>query len=415
MVRASSGHPGWGPTAIVVTALGLLAGGGADPGDFQSHGLDGPRGAGGDDIDGDVGVQLSGFFDSVVIPARDAVRSTLDAPVTVGADDIDQMSCADDALTRRILEADRKLIIVGGGPAGLAAAIYAARADMEPLVVAKDGGQLEGTSMVHNYPGFDDGIDAVELLERLERQAKRFGAAFRSCDIVKVDIDCRPFKVFCSTGDVITSSALVVATGASPKWLGVPGEAELLSRGVHTCATCDGAFYKGKHAAVVGGGDTAMEQALFLARICSRVTVIHRSAAFRASKAMATRVLRHPKILILWNTKITRFVASADTGDLAEVETESGGASTPASTTSLTVDGVFVAIGHTPNTELFTDVRKNHDGYIYTLPGSTVTSVTGVYAAGDVQDDVYRQAITSAGTGAMAAMDAERWLCEHGC
>ena len=233
----------------------------------------------------------------------------------------------------------------------------------------------------------------------------------------------------------MTSSALIIASGAAAKWLKVPGEQELLSRGVHTCATCDGFFYKGKHAAVIGGGDTAMEQALFLARMAARVTVIHRRGEFRASKAMATRVLNHPSIEIVWNTVVREFVSKSDGkggqqlaalriwgeplredgGDA--LENGSGDLDTPTERL-LDVDGCFVAIGHVPNTELFDDdpaLRRDSEGYIYTIPGSTVTSVTGVYAAGDVADKVYRQAITSAGTGAMAAMDAERWLCEHGC
>lgn len=360
------------------------------------------------------------FFDRVVIPARDAVKATLDEPITVtaaNASEIASHTCSADAVTVRILEADRKLVIVGGGPAGLSAAVYAARAGMSPLVVARDGGQLEGTSSVHNYPGFDEGVDAVDLIQRLERQATRFGAEHKNCGIEKVDLTCRPFKVYCEDGEIITSSSLVVATGASPKWTGAPGERELLSKGVHTCATCDGFFYRERHAVVVGGGDTAMEQALFLARMASRVTVVHRGSSFRASKAMATRVLKHPKILILWNTSVTRFVADETTGNLAYIETKTvaPGGMGDGSITSLAADGVFVAVGHTPNTELFHALRQDEHGYIYTLPGSTVTSITGVYAAGDVQDDVYRQAITSAGTGAMAAMDAERWLCEHGC
>ena len=358
------------------------------------------------------------FFDSVVIPANEAVKDTIREPITVGAmnaSEIAGLTCASDALTTRILKADRKLVIIGGGPAGLSAAVYAARADMAPLVVARDGGQLEGTSSVHNYPGFDEGVDAVDLIQRLERQAARFGADSKQCGIREVDLTCRPFKIYCEDDEVITSSALVIATGASPRWLGAPGERELLSRGVHTCATCDGYFYRDRDVVVVGGGDTAMEQALFLARIASRVTVVHRKNSFRASKAMATRVLKHPKILILWDTVITRFLADDATGDLASVDLVTDSAGAPPSETSLSVDGVFVSIGMNPNTDLFTTIRKDEDGYIYTLPGSTVTSVTGVYAAGDVQDAVYRQAITSAGTGAMAAMDAERWLCEHGC
>ena len=207
----------------------------------------------------------------------------------------------------------------------------------------------------------------------------------------------------------MTSSAIIIATGASPRWLGAPGEKELLSKGVHTCATCDGYQYKDRHTLVVGGGDTAMEQALFLARVCSRVTIVHRGSSLRASKAMVARVMRHPKILMLWNTVVEEFI-KGDDGLLKEVRVLSMG-----STTTLQVDGAFVAIGHTPNTELFKDLRRDDHGYVYTLPGSTVTSIAGVYAAGDVADPVYRQAITSAGTGAMAAMDAERWLCEHGC
>jgi len=229
---------------------------------------------------------------------------------------------------------------------------------------------------------------------------------------------------------VITSSAIVVATGATAKWLSVPGEAELLSRGVHTCATCDGFFYKGKPAAVIGGGDTAMEQALFLARMAKRVTVIHRRDEFRASKAMATRVLNHPNIDILWNTMVLQFQADPTNEQLESLllaEEQTMESMDDENNVQLDVevvesvfrvDGVFVAIGHVPNTQLFDDdpsLRRDDEGYIYTIPGSTVTSVTGVYAAGDVADHVYRQAITSAGTGAMAAMDAERWLCEHGC
>jgi len=284
--------------------------------------------------------------------------------------------CSADQLTVRILNADRRLTIIGGGPAGLSAAVYAARAEMSPLVVARDGGQLEGTSKVDNYPGFDEGVDAVDLVQRLERQAKRFGAEHKACGIERVDLTCRPFKVYCEDGQVLTSSSVIVATGASPKWLGVPGERELLSKGVHTCATCDGYFYKDRHTVVVGGGDTAMEQALFLARVAARVTVVHRGATLRASKAMAARVLQHPKILVLWNTRVMRFMAEGDVLNAVELETSSAGSL--ASTTSLQADGAFVAIGHTPNTELLDGLRKDEHGYIYTLPGSTVTSVAGV-------------------------------------
>lgn len=350
-------------------------------------------------------VEYDAYFDSYVIPAQDARR---EPQITVSAENASLVEHCESDLSVRILDADRKLVIVGGGPAGLSAAVYASRADLQPLVIARDGGQLEATSAVDNYPGFDDGVDAIDLLQRLEKQAVKFGAQIKSCGLRAVDLTCRPFKATCDDGEMITSSALIVATGASPRWLEVPGEKQFLAKGVHTCATCDGYFYKDRDVAVVGGGDTAMEQALFLARICHRVTVVHRKDTFRATKAMATRVLKHPKILILWNTQVMSFIGDEALTGIELIDQGN-------SSTLLPVDAVFVAIGHIPNTELFQNVRKNQEGYIYTAPGSTVTSVPGVYAAGDVQDSVYRQAITSAGTGAMAAIDAERWLCEHGC
>ena len=243
---------------------------------------------------------------------------------------------------RLLREADHRLIIVGGGPAGLSAAIYAARAEMEPLVIARDGGQLESTSTVDNYPGFEDGIDAVEMVQHLSQQATRFGARFQECEVESVETSCRPFRVSCGGGETLTSSALVVATGARAKWLGVEGEQEYLSRGVHTCATCDGYFYKHKHAAVVGGGDTAMEQALFLARLCSKVTIIHRRGSFRASKAMATRALSHPNIVVLWDTTVKRFV-SEDGEQLSALLLETAGQGA-AEERLLPVDGAFVAV-----------------------------------------------------------------------
>jgi thioredoxin reductase (NADPH) len=355
------------------------------------------------------------FFDSVVIPQRKRLEG-LDPRETVSSANASKLAfCASNAFTSRLVEADHKVIVVGAGPAGLSAAIYAARADMQPLVVSKDGGQLESTSWIDNYPGFEDGVDAVDMILRLNKQAERFGAKFKECEITIVDVGCRPFKVACAGGEVMTSSALIIATGASAKWLGAKGEQKYLSKGVHTCATCDGFFYKDKHAAVIGGGDTAMEQALFLARLARKVTIIHRRDSFRASKAMASRAVNHPNIEILWNTVVAEF-KSEDGKKLSHLQLttmdEDGNENI---TQDLEVDGAFVAVGHIPNTQLFQDVKKNDEGYIYTIPGTTMTSVTGVYAAGDAQDSVYRQAITSAGTGAMAAIDAERWLCEHGC
>lgn len=361
------------------------------------------------------GERYDDFFDQVVIPAHD--KSSLDTQISVGMENasiVAAQQCSSESWTVRVLQADRKLVILGGGPAGLSAAVYAARADLQPLVLASDGGQLESTSVVDNYPGFEEGVDAVELVSKFEKQARRFGAEIKACGAKAVDLDCRPFKVHCEDGEVVTSSALIVATGASPRWLHVPGEAYFLARGVHTCATCDGYFYRERHAAVVGGGDTAMEQALFLARICDRVTMIHRGETFRASKAMATRVLQHDKILILWRTLVRAFRPHPDDAHkLGALELVTVGTAAN-STAVVDVDAAFVAIGHEPNTQLF-DLKKDPDGYIYTVPGSTLTSVAGVFAAGDVQDPVYRQAITSAGSGAMAGIDAERWLCEHGC
>ena len=210
---------------------------------------------------------VTNFFDEGVVPMREAAKEALRPQAVVGPTNASSLQCSADQLTVRILEADRKLVIVGGGPAGFSAATYAARADLEPLVVARDFGQLEGTSTVDNYPGFPEGIDAVDMVQRFEKQATRFGAQIKWCGIERVDLTCRPFKVYCEDGEVMTSSAIIIATGASPRWLGAPGEKELLSKGVHTCATCDGYQYKDKHTLVVGGGDTAMEQALFLSLI----------------------------------------------------------------------------------------------------------------------------------------------------
>jgi len=357
--------------------------------------------------------RLDAYFDEVVIPfARDRVEEKISVGVENASEVIAKSECSADSWTVRILEADRKVVIVGGGPAGLTAALYAARAELAPLVVAKDGGQLESTTWIDNFPGFEEGVDAVELVQRLEKQAERFGAEIKNCGVRSVDLNCRPFRVECEDGEVVTSSALIVATGASPRWLDVPGERDFVAKGVHTCATCDGYFYREKHAAVVGGGDTAMEQALFLARICERVTLVHRGDTFRASKAMATRVLKHPKILVLWSTVVTAFLPSesspARLGALHLVTKDT-------SHTVLPVDAAFVAIGHHPNTRLFPDLKQNDNGYLYTLPRSSQTNVAGVFAAGDSQDDKYMQAVTAAASGAIAALDAERWLCEHGC
>ncbi len=300
-----------------------------------------------------------------------------------------------------------KLIIIGSGPAGLTAALYAARADIKPLVFegVAAGGQLMITTDVENYPGFPDGILGPELMDQFRKQAERFGARLQQVDVTHVDFGSRPLQVKVG-GDDYTADAVIVATGATAKWLGVPGEAELTGRGVSACATCDGFFFRDQELVVVGGGDTAMEEALFLTKFASKVTIVHRRDAFRASKIMAQRVLDHEKIEVLWNTILTEIHGSATVEKVSLQDTVTG------EKREMAANGVFVAIGHKPNTELFAQALDlDENGYIVKSPdGSTRTDVDGVFAAGDVADHIYRQAVTAAGTGSMAAIDAERWL-----
>lgn len=303
-----------------------------------------------------------------------------------------------------------KVIIIGSGPAGLTAAVYTSRALLKPLMFEGDqpGGQLMTTTDVENYPGFAHGITGPELMDVMRKQAERFGTRFETRLVTKVDLSKRPFKVWVGE-KLYETKTIIISTGASAQLLGLDSEKKFYGKGVSACATCDGAFFKNVEVAIVGGGDTAMEEALFLTRFATKVWVIHRRDSLRASKIMADRAKAHPKISFIWNTEVAEVLGDRGVNGIKIRNL------VDKSEKTLPVGGLFIAIGHKPNTDIFKgQLDMNETGYLKTKPGTTYTSVDGVFAAGDVQDHVYRQAITAAGTGCMAAIDAERWLEKHG-
>ncbi|CAA6604565.1 thioredoxin reductase, FAD/NAD(P)-binding [Rhodospirillaceae bacterium LM-1] len=307
-----------------------------------------------------------------------------------------------------------RILILGSGPAGLTTAIYAARANMKPILLAglQPGGQLTITTDIENFPGFAEPVGGPWLMEQMQQQAENVGAEIVYDLAMKVDLSKRPFAVTADSGDVFTGDTLVICTGASAKWLGIPTEKAFQGYGVSACATCDGFFFRGKEVAIVGGGNTAVEEAIYLTNHASKVTLIHRRDSLRAEKIMQDRMFANPKISVIWDTVVEEVVGDANPPSMTGLKLKNVKTN---ETSLLKTDGLFVAIGHSPNTELFKGVLDmDGEGYLITQPGSVATNVPGVFAAGDVQDKIYRQAVTAAGTGCMAAIEAERFMILNG-
>ncbi|MGY8709806.1 thioredoxin-disulfide reductase [Bradyrhizobium sp. 18BD] len=303
-----------------------------------------------------------------------------------------------------------KVVIIGSGPAGYTAAIYAARAMLEPILIQgiQPGGQLTITTDVENYPGFADVIQGPWLMEQMEKQAVHVGTKIVSDLVIKLDTSQRPFRLTCDSGDVYLADVVILATGAQARWLGLPSEVKFQGGGVSACATCDGFFYRGKEVVVVGGGNTAVEEALYLTNHASQVTIVHRRDHFRAERILQERLFKHPKIKVVWNSAIDEICGTENPNKVTHVRLKNV---KTGALTDLKTDGVFIAIGHAPATELVKDqVKLKPSGYIEVAPNSTATSVPGLFAAGDVADETYRQAVTAAGLGCMAALESERFL-----
>ena len=307
----------------------------------------------------------------------------------------------------------RKLVIIGSGPAGYTAAIYAARAMLEPVLIQgmQAGGQLTITTDVENYPGFADVIQGPWLMEQMEKQAAHVGTNIVTDLVTKLELGSRPFRITCDSGDVYLADTVILATGAQARWLGIPSEEAFKGFGVSACATCDGFFYRGKEVVVVGGGNTAVEEALFLTNFATKVTVVHRRNSFRAERILQDRLFKNPKVNVVWDSAIEEIVGGENPRKVTGVRLKNVKTGV---VSSVPTDGVFIAIGHAPSTELVAgQIRMTPSGYVEIAPHSTATSVPGLFAAGDVADETYRQAVTAAGLGCMAALEAERFLATH--